>query len=137
MRFSTTLLLVAISIGGQYGATAAEVALTLSESDNGHEVRVHVGQHLRVSLLCSPSTGYSWRLIGEPGPQLSLVSSGMTGKNSDTLGAPQRQDFLFAATSNGIKHLRFEYKRPWDGPGTAPIKTFSVTARIGTAATSN
>jgi predicted secreted protein len=110
--------------------TASASALIVGESDNGREISVDVGQTLHVSLPCSPSTGYSWRLVGDAGPELKLVSSGMVSQTSTTLGSPQSQDFVFEAQTGGVKQLRFEYVRPWETLGAAPTKDYALTARV-------
>jgi predicted secreted protein len=134
MRFSTIVLLAAVlfsaGAGQSLSTQTTTIDFTVSERENGGDVNVEVGQQLRVNLPCSPGTGYSWRLIEDPGPQLSLVSSGMTGKDSDMPGSSQTQDFMFTAETVGVKKLRFEYVRPWDDPGKTPAKTYFVTAHV-------
>jgi predicted secreted protein len=110
--------------------SASASALTVGEADNGREVSVDVGQTLRVSLPCSPSTGYSWRLIGDAGPEFKFVGSGMAKQTSTTLGTPQSQDFVFEAQTGGVKQLRFEYVRPWESGSAAAAKNYALTANV-------
>jgi inhibitor of cysteine peptidase len=129
-RPATVLLasaLLCAACGQPNSANAS--ALIVGEGDNGREISVDVGQTLRVSLPCSPSTGYSWRMVGDAGPELKLVSSGMATQTSSTLGSPQSQDFVFEGQTGGVKQLRFEYVRPWD-TGGAPAKGYALTAKV-------
>jgi predicted secreted protein len=133
MKTPATLLLASVLLCAACGQSdsATASALTVGEADNGREISVNVGQTLRVSLPCSPSTGYSWRLVGEAGPELKLISSGMGPQTSSTLGSPQSQDFVFQGEASGVKQLRFDYIRPWEGASTAPTKSYTLTARVG------
>lgn len=102
---------------------------TISEQDQGSELRVHVGDELTVRLSAIPGTGYSWNVSGESQGVLVEMGQPTFEKTTDVrkLGAPEQQNFRFRVESPGVHQLQLKYRRPWDKPGTAAVKTFSVT----------
>jgi predicted secreted protein len=121
---------VAIELRQSFSAPTTTVAFIVDENASGSEVTVRVGEQLHVTLRCSPGTGYSWRIVDDPEPQLSLVSSTLNGRATDKPGSTQTQNFVLRARNRGVKRLRFEYVRPWDFDGAAPVESFPITTHV-------
>ncbi len=103
-------------------------SMTISEQDQGSELRVHVGDELTLSLSTIPGTGYSWNVSSEDREILAEISQPTFEKTTDVhkLGAPEQQIFHFRVGSAGTRQLQLEYRRPWDKLEMA-AKTFSIT----------
>lgn len=103
-------------------------SMTISEQDQGSELRVRVGDELTVRLSVIPGTGYSWNVSGEGRGVLVEIGEPTFEKTSGVrrLGAPEQQVFRFRAGSAGVRQLQLEYRRPWDKSATA-AKMFSIT----------
>jgi len=103
-------------------------SITISEQNQGTEMRMHVGDELTVHLPVIPGTGYSWHLSEENRKVLVEIGEPTFEKTSDArkLGAPEQQVIRFRVKSAGAHQLRLEYRRPWDKQGAA-TKSFSMT----------
>lgn len=103
--FATAVLMVACSAG-----------TALDGDDSGSEVRVASGNTIEVTLESNASTGYRW-VIAEGSPEfLTLVEAGYEEPDTDRVGAPGEQVFVFSANDGGAGILRLEYVRPFDDP---------------------
>jgi predicted secreted protein len=132
----TTVLLTAIFqlseltplMAEPISSEGAMSSMTISEQDQGSELRVHVGDELTLRLSAIPGTGYSWNVSGEDRGVLVEIGEPTFERTSDVprLGAPEQQVFRFRVGSAGVRQLRLEYRRPWDKLGMA-AKTFSMT----------
>ena len=101
--------------------------LIATERDHDAEFRLHVGDELTVRLKVIPGTGYSWKISGDDEEVLSLVGEPVFEKSgAQVLGGVEQQVFCFRVKSSGVRQLEFEYRRPWEKPGTA-MKSFSIT----------
>jgi inhibitor of cysteine peptidase len=103
-------------------------SMTISEQDQGSELRVQVGDEFTVRLSAIPGTGYSWNVSEEGRGVLVEIGQPTFEKMTDVrrLGAPEQQVFRFRVGSAGVRQLQLEYRRPWDKSGTA-VKMFSIT----------
>jgi inhibitor of cysteine peptidase len=104
--------------------------LTLTDRDQGHAVKLRVGQRVMLLLAGNPTTGYLWqidpkvdakvvRAIGEPGFH----------QDSNLAGAGGTQSFLLEAAGPGETILSLSYLRPWE-TGTPPVKTYSTQVTV-------
>lgn len=105
-------------------------SLNITETDDGCEFRLHVGDELTVRLDATPGTGYSWEVSGNGGKVLSQVGEPVYEKvKQPILGGVQKQVFHFCAKLPGVHRLTLEYRRPWEKAGTA-MKSFSFTVIV-------
>ncbi|MBI4673171.1 MAG: protease inhibitor I42 family protein [Chloroflexi bacterium] len=124
-----------VFVGGASGnqAGVGDVDKTLTETDNGSKLTLHVGDVLNLALDSNPSTGYSWHLtqndeqvllpLGEP--QFTL------GNQTPMPGAGGTETFQFKAVGKGQTTLTLVYMRPWEKDTTpTPQNTFSVTVTV-------
>ncbi|WP_194834578.1 protease inhibitor I42 family protein [Nocardia sp. XZ_19_369] len=107
-------------------------AVTATESDNGQERRLTVGQHLVVTLPANPSTGYLWQ-ISELDANV-LQAQGDPGFETDpnvpvAPGAGGSSVWTFAGKAPGSTKLSMQYLRPWE-QGVEPAQTYSLTIKV-------
>lgn len=109
--------------GAACGSDDAE-RIVVGAVDSGTEVQLDGGQELDVRLESNPTTGFGW--VVEPVPEMvRLVSSGFEAPDTDLVGAPGIQVFVFEATA-GAGVLRFEYRRPFENEPAQRIVEFLV-----------
>ena len=115
MRWLEVAALVAVvALAGGCGGPA-RVALT--EEDSLDEVPVSSGDEIEIRLESNATTGYRWVLLDDRVPDpLALVESRFEEPESDLVGAPGTQVFVFEAVEPGADVLRLEYVRPFDDP---------------------
>ena len=134
-RFSRLLVLV-FSIVVAAAATAQTTAKTpspanvvnVTDADNGKDIELTTTQTLQVSLKATAGTGYSWSVLGDPGP-LKLMKQSTHGAHGAKPGASQLQVFRFSASSPGIANLALVYRRSWEY-NTQPAKKFEVKVNV-------
>jgi predicted secreted protein len=99
--------------------------ITVTDRDNGTELRLHLGDELIVRLEAIPGTGYSWKISEGAEEMLNQVGKSVFEKSStQLLGGVEQQVFRFRVKASGICQLKFEYCRPWDKSGIAAKSYF-------------
>lgn len=88
------------------------------------DITVAVNKEFSIELPANPSTGYSWKLVGQvSGSAIVQVSeSFVSTAKSNMVGAGGTLQLHFKATRKGTETLRFIYIRPWE-KGAPPAKT--------------
>ena len=102
----------------------------ITETGNGHEASVKIGQRLLIKLGSNPTTGYEWG-VAETDEKL-LAPDGETEFDVPTsamAGAPTVQTLFFKAKAKGKVALELHYARPWE-KDKAPEKIYKVTVNI-------
>ena len=86
-----------------FNATIADPApltgntVTATEAESGKPIELVAGDLLKMSIAGNPTTGYAWRVTANDGVLLRLLpESGFTA-DSELVGAPGVQDFIFRA----------------------------------------
>lgn len=111
---AVVVLVVFVMAAGGCGGPAR---VTLTEEDSLGEVPVDSGDEIELRLESNASTGYRWALPEDRVPQpLDLVESRFEEPDTDLVGAPGTQVFVFEAVARGADVLRLEYVRPFDDP---------------------
>ncbi len=115
-------------------ATDRPVEGRVLQLEGSREVRVPMGQLLRIELQANAGTGYVWRCrppaeavvkqLGEPSSR--PIDRGV-------LGGRLLWILTFEPVQPGTSMLAFELVRPWE-KGVAPAKTAEVTVHVGAAA---
>lgn len=102
-------------------------------ADQGREIRVPIGQIVRVRLRSIPTAGYVWRLAGplpaflEPVGEETLPTSPAQSQPG-FVGGEHWLVFAYKPTAKGRAELVFHEGRPWElKAGTRPSDTFRVT----------
>jgi inhibitor of cysteine peptidase len=106
---------------------------TLTESDNGSDVSLAVGDVLRVQLAGNPSTGFVWTIAAGDDTILAPVGEPQfeLGSGTPMPGAGGTQTFTFRAVAAGETTLTLVYMRPWETDATpTPENTFSVNVTV-------
>ena len=113
------------------GCATTNTTTTLTERDNGRDVRVCVGQVLAVKLASNPTTGYGWtehkpaetvlQQVSEPTYVPDMAPPGMVG-----VGGTETLEFK--AVKPGQQSLQIEYKRSWEKDlPPAKVVAFKIT----------
>lgn len=89
-------------------------------------IEVAAGEELAVVLPANPTTGYSWQVEAD-GSYLALLSQQFE-TSGPGVGAGGREVFRFRALQLGKTHLRFHYRRPWEGQARE-TRDYEVTIR--------
>ena len=108
----------------------APVSITAGADEGTGEASVDAGSRLLVRLSVAGGTGYSWKLMGDAAPELSLVAQRTERQPGGRLGAPQQAVFEFDAQAAGQKELTFGFFAPGGTDETAPAKTYVLTVTI-------
>ena len=107
---------------------------TLTNSDNGSSTTINVGDTLKVDLASNPSTGYSWKIIGNDAKVLMPIGDSQfsLGPNATPMpGAGGTQSFAFKGSSQGKSTLTLVYVRPWETTTTpTPQNTWTVEVTV-------
>jgi len=89
------------------------------ELDAGNDegsVTVAVGETIGITLKSNVSTGYSWDLdANQLDPNIIIkVSDQYYQGESDLIGAPGYEEWIFKAQAIGETTIKLDYKRPWE-----------------------
>jgi predicted secreted protein len=98
------------------GACSGQGAVTLTAADSGTEVDLESGGTLEVTLESNATTGYQWVIAEGSLDYLSLIEERYEEPDTDLVGAPGEQVFVFDVSGQGAGILRLEYVRPFDDP---------------------
>ncbi|MEV6427370.1 protease inhibitor I42 family protein [Nocardia sp. NPDC051463] len=111
---------------------AAHDALAVTDSNNGQERTLRIGQQLVVSLPANPSTGYTWAL-GELEQQVLRQDSEPDYRPDPNVpaapGSGGTAVWTFVGNSVGVAQLTLHYTRPWE-QGIDPAQKFSLTIKV-------
>ncbi len=112
--------------GGSTGTGANEVVVT--QADDGATVTAHPTEILTVRLESNASTGYAWKITGEPDPGiLEPISNEYEAPDGDAVGAPGTEIWRFHVLHNGTTSLEMGYLPPGGG---AAGETFTLSVDV-------
>ena len=126
VSFCAALMLVSTAWADAAPQPSAATVVTAGADDTNGEAGVAVGGHVLVKLPVAGGTGYSWRLSGEAGPELSFADQRVE-RSAPRLGAPQVAVFDFEAQAAGEKSLTFDFVAPG---ASEPTKIYTLTVTI-------
>jgi inhibitor of cysteine peptidase len=101
---------------------------SLTGSDNGKTIQVHVGDEIQIALDANPSTGYGWAVEKTDGTLLTLKPSNFSASSS-AIGSGGTQTLTFVAKSVGTTTLQLKYWRSFVGEKSI-TRRFAVTIQI-------
>ena len=100
------------------------------ERDASQPASVSAGEEFLVALASNVTTGYSWTATIGDATVLSSGGNAYQPPGSPAMGAGGQQIFLFNALRPGSTTITFEYRRPFDPPGTiAKTLVFNVAVK--------
>jgi inhibitor of cysteine peptidase len=102
--------------------------LQIAEDDNGHTVKLAVGDELELSLSENPTTGYQWELTAKAEPVCKLVKDDFEAPTR-TPGSGGVHRWQFRAVQPGIGKIALQYRRSWE-EGAAPARSYQVTVHV-------
>jgi predicted secreted protein len=113
------------------GAAGCEQELTVTEEDDGGEVRLCLSGCLTVKLEATPGTGYGWHLPGGGPEKLEQLGEAVfePREHGKVVGGPEIQVLRFKAAERGSTRLELDYVRPWE-KGRKPEKKYRLTVHI-------
>jgi predicted secreted protein len=106
------------------------VTITATADDTAGDASIGVGEHLLVRLPGSAGTGYSWRIAGDVGPELALVTQHIEPRGTRLLGGAQMYAFEFEGQAAGQKELTFAYVAPGAATEAPPVKTYVLSVTV-------
>ena len=110
----------------------APIDHTVTEENNGREVRVAPGDIVTVKLGAQLGTGYGWQVVSGPGRRLQQIDKRpkIESNKGSVPGNSEVEVFRFAARQAGRVRLELLYLRPRE-KREAALKTFRIFIVIG------
>ena len=108
--------------------TSCAGTTSLSGSDNGKDVQVHVGDEVDIALDSNPTTGFDWAIDKSNDSLLTLKESDYSS-SSNAIGSGGTRTFKFVAKSAGTITLQLKYWRSFEGDRSV-TQRFAVTIQI-------
>jgi len=122
------------SFKGIDAPTRDDVALQITDADNGGAVKAVAGTTISVALIGVPTAGYVWSVAEVPP---FLEADGETGGPTSEAqlqpgfsGGSHWEVFFFRVTGEGEGTLKFEQRRPWEEETDPPSDEFSVSIAV-------
>jgi inhibitor of cysteine peptidase len=103
---------------------------SLTDSDNGKTIQVHVGDTIDIALDSNPSTGYGWA-IEKSDETLLMLKQSKFSASSNSIGSSGTETFTLVAKRAGTVNLQFKYWRSFEGDRSI-TRRFAVTVQIQT-----
>jgi predicted secreted protein len=100
------------------------MTITVTEHNDGGQVRAQVGDTIEIHLAENATTGYRW----EPDsldPHLFELEEATGNYRSGAVGSGGDAQFWFKVRAAGSATLRLKYWRRWEGEGGV-LKRFAV-----------
>lgn len=96
--------------------------LTIKYSNNSNVIRTNVSKDFTIALDSNPTTGYKWEIASPFNTKLlKLIDSNYIPAETDLIGTPGKEDWVFRAIKQGKTIISFNYLRPWE-KDTPPVK---------------
>lgn len=108
--------------------TSCTGTTSLSGSDNGKTIMVHVGDEIDIALDSNPTTGFDWAIEKSNDSLLALKQMEYQA-SSNAIGSGGTDTFKFVAKSAGTVTLQFKYWRSFEGDRSI-IHRYAVTIQI-------
>lgn len=101
--------------------------LRLTETDDGREIDVGVGEILELALPETSGTGFSWAFTSRGESILALEKEYYAADAAP--GSGRMHCWRLKAIAPGNAMLKLDYARPWEK--RASVRSFSVKLRTG------
>jgi len=130
MKFKYSLLFLSLMLLCSLFVNSCQENFTiLTEKDNGSTINIKSGEMFGLILAGNPTTGYDWSISNIDQTMVKEMGKPEFTLDSNLIGAPGKQDYLFQTFKTGNTTLTLEYKRAWE-KGVSPANTFKVNINI-------
>lgn len=120
--FAVTLSVLTLLLTSCTGTTS------LTGSDNGKTITVHVGDEIDIALDSNPTTGFDWAIDKSNDSLLTLKQTNYQA-SSNLIGSGGTDTFKFVAKSAGTVNLQLKYWRSFEGDRSIS-RRYAVTIQI-------
>ena len=129
---ASVILVIIIAIGGGLiYINSSKTPSKIEVSEDQQNIEIKTGQEFTINLTSNPSTGYSWSVDDTYNKNImSKISNEFIASNSEMIGAPGKELWVFKGTGKGNTKLNFVYSRQRENI-TSQInsKSFNVTVK--------
>jgi inhibitor of cysteine peptidase len=108
--------------------TSCTGTTSLSGSDNGKTITVHVGDEIDIALDSNPTTGFDWAIDKNNDSLLALKQMEYQA-SSNAIGSGGTDTFKFVTKNAGTVNLQLKYWRSFEGDRSI-IHRYAVTIQI-------
>ncbi len=108
--------------------TSCTGTTSLTGSDNGKTITVHVGDEIDIALDSNPTTGFDWAIDKSNGSLLAFKQMDYQA-SSNAVGSGGTDTFKFVAKSVGTVNLQLKYWRSFEGDRSI-TRRYAVTIQI-------
>jgi len=126
------VLVIIIAIGGGLiYINSSKTPSKIEVSEDQQNIEIKTGQEFTINFTSNPSTGYSWSVDDTYNKNItSMISNEFLASNSEKIGAPGNELWVFKGTGKGNTKLNFVYSRQRENI-TSQInsKSFNVTVK--------
>jgi inhibitor of cysteine peptidase len=98
-----------------------------SESDNGREIEVPIGEIIEVCLRDNPTTGFKWSFKSSGEPACTLVTE-FFSREGTSPGQGGTHHWQFKIVAPGRATIELVYTRPWQ-TGAPPARSYILKLR--------
>lgn len=110
-------------------ATPEKSTRQITEADAGHQIELHVGDMLELTLPANPTTGYQWETSDLDSTVLRPLGEPTFKPSSNAVGSGGQVTLRFEAVEVGQADLTLILHRPFE-KDVAPIQTFEATVIV-------
>jgi len=124
------VIIIAIS-GGLIYINSSKNPWKIEVSEDQQNIEIKTGQEFTINFASNPSTGYSWSVDDTYNKNVtSKISNEFVAPNTEMVGVPGKELWVFKGTGKGNTKLNFVYSRQRDN-NTSQInsKSFNVTVK--------
>jgi len=128
----SVILVIIIAIGGGLiYINSSNTPSKIEVSEDQQNIEIKTGQEFTINLTSNPSTGYSWSVDDTYNKNImSKISNEFIPSNSEMIGAPGKELWVFKGVRKGETKLNFVYIRQReDETSQINSKTFNVTVK--------
>ena len=123
------LLTIALAMGAfTLLLTGCSGTTSLTNSDNGKTISVHVGDEIDIALDSNPTTGFDWAIDKNNGSLLAFKQKDYQASSS-AIGSGGTDTFKFTANSTGTANLQLKYWRSFEGDKSI-TRRYAITIQI-------
>ena len=128
---SIILVIIVVIGGGLIYINSSKNPWKIEVSEDQQNIEIKTGQEFTINFASNPSTGYSWSVDDTYNKNVtSKISNEFVAPNTEMVGVPGKELWVFKGTGKGNTKLNFVYSRQRDN-NTSQInsKSFNVTVK--------
>lgn len=128
-RFSIALLAALALAFSPAGAAINPHSPVFIDTDAANGITVRAGEDFFIALQSNATTGYSWTQTLPSDLIVAYEGNVTQPPESNLLGAPGQQIFIYHANRTGTATIVLSYSRPFE-PDAPPAKTLTYTVTV-------